>query len=80
MSIENGLRHRILTAANEAEIKDLLTIGSKFEFTTEETKRRWKIAARRRTNALNGKTNVVEISAETMEDVIVKKRSKKKSR
>jgi hypothetical protein len=80
MSIENGLRHRILTAANEAEIKDLLTTGSKFEFATEETKRRWKIAARRRTNALNGKTNVVEISAETVEDVTVKKRSKKKSR
>lgn len=80
MNINNGLRQKILTASNETEIKNLMLAGTRFEFASEVTKRRWKIAARRQTNALTGKTNAVEISAETVEHVVAKKRSKKKIR
>ena len=41
-----GLRERILTSENKAEVKKLLAEGNTYEFTSKQTKNAWKNAAR----------------------------------
>jgi hypothetical protein len=75
-----GTRQKLLVAASEQEVNDLLNAGLKFEFASKKTVNGWKSAARRRLNSLKGTVTKAPIpTQESVEEVVVtKKRSNKR--
>jgi len=68
-----GLRQEIKNAGSEAEIRDLISKGSKFEFASDRTKSAWKSTAKFRIAELSN-----TIPAQTAPDLTPKKVKNKK--
>ena len=75
-----GLRQQILSAPSVEIVEQLLSTGKTYEFASDTTRSRWKVAARRKLAWLKGESPVVVVQEVEQADVVTpkKKRGNKK--